>query len=151
MERAGTFLAVLATFLIVSGPAAGQYVGPAFVSVSDATLSCPGDDFTLTGEGFNPNIEVTITFNGDQLATVTTDSEGNFSATISAPEASAGSHTVTASGGGESDSATVTCVAGAGVAFTGRDISMGLILLVGLIVAGGTALALGRRRAARSA
>jgi hypothetical protein len=151
MKRAGAYVALLAIFLIMSAPAAGQYVGPAVVSVSDATLSCPGDDFTLTGEGFDPNTEVSITFDGDQLASVTTDSDGNFSATITAPEAAAGSHTVTASGGGESASATVTCVAEGAVAFTGRDISMGLILLAGLIVAGGTALALGRRRAARSA
>ena len=48
-------------------------------------------------------------------------------------------------------SATLTCVAAGGVAVTGANISLGLILLVVLVVIGAVALVLGRRRARTSA
>lgn len=137
----------LAAFLVIAGPASAQYPQVADITISDATISCPGDEFTVAGSGFTPGSTVDVSVDGEQVASVEADERGRFSVMIDAPDAGAGQHTITAeSSEGETASATVTCV-GAGVAFTGADISKGLLLLVALVAVGGLALYGGRRRA----
>jgi hypothetical protein len=139
----------LGTSLVLGAPAAAQqYPTPAVagITVSDATLSCP-QPFTVAGKGFVPGETVNITFDGQSIGSATVNDQGEFSAEVTSPDAAAGSHTVTASDS-VSASATVTCVAGAaGVAFTGTNITVGLLVLVGLLMAGAAALLIGRRRA----
>jgi hypothetical protein len=145
-----TIVAVLAASVILpllAARAIAQYPQVADITVSDASLACPGDDFTVAGEGFTPASTVDIFVDGEPVATVEADGQGDFSAMIHAPDAAAGEHTITAeSSAGDRATATVTCLA-AGVAFTGADISMSLILLVALVAVGAVALWVGRRRA----
>jgi Bacterial Ig domain len=137
---------VAALFVLVS-PVSAQYPRVADISISDTTLSCPGDEFTITGTGFTPGSTVDIFVDGEQVASMQADEQGEFSVTIDAPDAAAGEHTVTAeSSEGDRASATITCV-GAAVAFTGADISRGLLLLIALVAVGALALYAGRRRA----
>jgi hypothetical protein len=142
-----------AAVMLLASPAAAQYPDVADIAVSDTTLACPGEDFTISGEGFLPGETVTIFFDGEEVASVTAGDDGTFTVTITVPDAAAGSHTVTAVGeesGGDA-SATVTCVAGAAVAFTGANISVGLILVAALIAVGAVALYAGRRRSRSAA
>jgi hypothetical protein len=147
VRRIAAALAALAIILLVASPATAQYPQAADITVSDATLACPGDEATVAGEAFTPGSTVDIFVDGEPVATVQADEQGDFSATIDAPDAAAGAHTITAeSSAGDRATAAVTCLA-AGVAFTGADISMGLILLVALVAVGVVALLAGRRRA----
>lgn len=145
------FLSVpaVAAVLLLAGPASAQeYPDAAVITVSDTSLACPSEDLTISGSGFLPGETVDIFFDGEPVATVEAAPDGTFTVTIAAPDAAAGEHTVTAVGeSGGDDSATVTCVTGAAVAFTGANISMGLILLAALVGIGGVALYAGRRRA----
>jgi hypothetical protein len=146
-RRIAAIVAAPTIVLLVAGPAAAQYPQAADITISDATLSCPGDEFTVAGEGFTPGSTVDIFVDGEPVATVDADGQGDFSVTIDAPDAAAGEHTVTAeSSAGDRATATVTCVA-AGVAFTGADISVGLLLLMALVAVGAVTLYAGRRRA----
>jgi hypothetical protein len=143
----------VAAVLLLSGPASAQdYPDAAVITVSDTSLACPSEDLTISGSGFLPGETVDIFFDGEQVATVEADSDGTFTVTITAPDAAPGEHSVTAVGeSGGDDSATVTCVTGAAVAFTGANISMGLILLAALVAIGAVALFAGRRRARSTA
>jgi IPT/TIG domain len=146
-------VAMTAGLVLVAVPAAAQYPQAADIVLSDASIDCPsGEVLTITGSGFDPNgPAVQIFFDGQQVAEVSPDNQGNISVTIDPPSSAAGEHTITATQPAEPEpitaSATVTCVAAAGVAFTGYDITLGLILLVILVLAGAAALLLGRRRA----
>jgi hypothetical protein len=146
-RRIGGALAAPVLILVVASPATAQYPQTADITVSDATLACPGDEFIVAGEGFTPGSTVDIFVDGEPVATVEAEDQGDFSATAGAPDAPAGDHAITAeSSAGDRATATVTCLA-AGVAFTGADISMGLILLVALVTVGAVALFAGRWRA----
>jgi len=149
MRRVAAVVGMMLAILALGGGAGAQTYPPdvASISVSDATLSCP-QPFTVSGDGFVPGDTVTVTFDGESIGSATVDEQGEFSVEVTAPDAAAGSHTVTASNS-DSASATVSCVgpAAPGVAFTGANITVGLLLLVGLLVAGAGALLLGRRRA----
>ena len=149
MRKMTLVVVAAAAVLLLSGPAsAHDYPEAAVITVSDTSLACPSEDFTISGSGFLPGETVDIFFDDDQVATVEADSDGTFTVTITAPDAAAGEHSVTAVGeSGGDDSATVTCVTGAAVAFTGANISMGLILLAALVAIGAVALYAGRRRA----
>jgi hypothetical protein len=161
-------VALMAT-AVMSGPAAAQEPCgepgyppcAAVIQISDATIDCPsGEELTITGSGFIPNEPaVRIFFDGEEVARVFPDNQGNISVTIDPPGAAAGQHTIEARqfvSAEEPDeivaTATLTCV-GAAVAFTGptTNISLGLILLVALVVVGAVALVAGRRRARRVA
>jgi IPT/TIG domain len=140
---------------LVAGPAAAQYPDAADIAIDDAAIDCPsGETLTITGEGFIPNEPaVRIFFDGEEIARVFPSDEGTFSVTVDPPGAAAGEHTIQARqfvAAEEPDeivaSATLTCVAGAAVAFTGANISMGLILLAALIIVGVAALVAARRR-----
>lgn len=155
-----TLLAAMTAGLVLSAvPAAAQYPQAADIVLSDASIDCPsGETLTITGSGFIPNEPaVRIFFDGEQVAEVFPDDQGNISVTIDPPGSAVGEHTITArqSAGAEEPgqivaTATLVCV-GAAVAFTGYDITLGLILLVALILAGAVALVLGRRRSRAAA
>jgi hypothetical protein len=84
-----------------------------FVSTTDATISqttsatAPGNvgmDLTITGVGFMPSHEVTVTYSltsteSDTLATGTTNSSGNFDITFTIPPSLGGAHNITVSDG----------------------------------------------------
>jgi hypothetical protein len=145
---------------MVAGPASAQYPDAADIAISDAAIDCPsGETLTITGEGFIPNEPaVRIFFDGEEIARVFPSDEGTFSITVDPPGAEAGEHTIQARqfvAAEEPDeivaSATLTCVAGAAVAFTGADISLGLVLLAILLIVGVAALVVGRRRSRTAA
>jgi hypothetical protein len=147
--------------LCLAGPAAAQQNYPITgeIQLSDASIDCPsGQELTITGEGFLPNEPaVRIFFDGQEIARVFPNAQGEFSVNIDPPGAGAGQHTIEARqfvSAEEPDeivaSATLTCV-GAGVAFTGADVSWGVALVATLLVIGAVALVAGRRRAQRAA
>lgn len=81
-----------------------------FESTTDATISQttsaadPGNvgmSITITGVGFTPSATVTVTYATDPvvLATVTTGSTGNFTATFTIPPSVGGPHVITVSDG----------------------------------------------------
>lgn len=161
MKRILFVLSMAAVFTaLVAGPAAAQYPDAADIAIDDAAIDCPsGETLTITGEGFIPNEPaVRIFFDGEEIARVFPSDEGTFSVTVDPPGAAAGEHTIQARqfvAAEEPDeivaSATLTCVAGAAVAFTGANISMGLILLAALVIVGVGALVVARRRSRTAA
>ncbi len=66
-----------------------------------------GSPVHVTGTGFDPNSNVIITF-GIFSAASSTNNNGEFSADFDVPISTVGPHTVTASDGSNSDSATFT-------------------------------------------
>ncbi|HEX2032537.1 MAG TPA: hypothetical protein VHL78_14255 [Actinomycetota bacterium] len=149
-----TVLAVLAmsAALVLAAPAAAQYVGNITVGLSAVAGQCPGDTITVTGTEFTPGGDVTVLFDGDVIATTQADAAGNVAVEIALPEASAGEHVVTLvdETSGKSVSTTLVCVGAAaapGLAVTGGDFKVWMLLVGGLIVIGAVALVAGRRRA----
>jgi len=68
-----------------------------------------GDDIIVDGTGFAANSEVSICFDGDEVAIDRTNEDGSFSgATFQAPESYNGSHTVKAVDDSEDDNYTTT-------------------------------------------
>ena len=154
-------VALAAVAVLIAAPASAQYPPDAAdIAISDAAIDCPsGETLTITGEGFIPNEPaVRIFFDGEEIARVFPSDDGTFSVTVDPPGAAAGEHTIQARqfvAAEEPDeivaSATLTCVAGAAVAFTGANISMGLILLAALVIVGVGALVAARRRSRTAA
>lgn len=151
-----TFLAVLAmtAVLALAAPAAAQpiYVGNITIGLSAAAGACPGDTITVTGTEFTPGGDVTVLFDGDVVATTQADDDGDVSVTIALPEAAAGDHVITLvdEASGKSVSTVFTCVGAAaapGLAVTGGDFKVWMLLLGGLILVGAVALFASRRRA----
>jgi hypothetical protein len=84
-----------------------------FVSTTNATISqtttttAPGNvgmELTITGVGFMPSHEVTVTYSmsgteSDTLATDTTDASGNFDVTFTIPPSLGGAHIITVTDG----------------------------------------------------
>jgi len=71
--------------------------------------SCWRDDIIVDGTGFAANSEVSICFDGDEVAIDRTNEDGSFSgATFQAPESYNGSHTVKAVDDSEDDNYTTT-------------------------------------------
>ncbi len=84
-----------------------------FVSTTDATISqtttttdpgSVGMSLTVTGVGFTPSHEVTVTYSltpttSDTLATDTTNASGNFDVTFTIPPSLSGEHTIIVSDG----------------------------------------------------
>jgi len=82
---------------------AGDNIMQDLTSVREATqpaaikLTPSSGMFTaVSGEGFTPNAAVTITFDGDNVATATADTMGKFVALIVAPTTTEGTYTVVA-------------------------------------------------------
>jgi hypothetical protein len=77
------------------------------------TSGAVGTPVTVTGTNFDPSSSVTIEFDTNTLTTVTTDSNGDFSADFIVPlSALSGPHIVRASDGSDSSSATFTVTPG---------------------------------------
>lgn len=57
----------------------------------------PGSYFLLTGSGYPPNADATVTANGNVVGTVATDTGGEFSFRLETPDADPGFYLVTAS------------------------------------------------------
>ncbi len=68
---------------------------------SSASPGYVGQSVTVSGTGFKANSTVTITYTSEPqvVATLTSDAEGDFSATFNIPASEGGAHTITASDG----------------------------------------------------
>jgi hypothetical protein len=68
---------------------------------SEGTPGYVSMELTLTGNGFKPNVPVTITLTSDPivLSTVTTDAAGTFSAKVTIPQIIGGNHIITVTDG----------------------------------------------------
>ncbi|MDE1764309.1 MAG: hypothetical protein KGH88_08710, partial [Thaumarchaeota archaeon] len=85
----------------ISGSILSTAVFSAGPSLSlNPTNSPAGDTVTVTGGGFGKSSQVTLTYDGIQLATVpstiTTDKSGSFTATFTVPATTTGQHTLVA-------------------------------------------------------
>src|SRR5919106_6989149 len=141
-------LVALGGLLLIPGAAVAQPEEeyppeePASIELSDASLVCGEEPTTISGSGFVPNTPVDIFFDGQHIGDATPNAAGEFTATVTPPAAAAGQHVIEAIQviGDETAitaSATLTCVAAAEVAFTGANITVGLLLLAGLLLVGG--------------
>jgi uncharacterized membrane protein len=113
----------------------------------------PGGTVTVSGQNCDVNSPVTVSFDGTQIGSGTTDGSGNYSITVTIPsDASPGHHTITVTGASCSGTLGIEVVApssangggslaGTGVAVVGIG-ALGVVLLVG----GGMMLLAGRRR-----
>jgi LPXTG-motif cell wall-anchored protein len=109
-----------------------------------------GGTIAVSGSACGANQTVVITFNGVQVATTTTDANGNFSTSFNVPAGTApGSYTVTASNSicVLSKTVTVDPVAAAKLAFTGSSSSIpSLWVGAGLVALGAALVFVARRR-----
>jgi len=71
---------------------------PKPVITLDPTKGRPGDEITIEGKHFTEeeDIEVTVTFNDEEVGTCYTEEDGSFEGTFLVPEVAAGDYTVTA-------------------------------------------------------
>jgi hypothetical protein len=156
-----------ALLTIVASPALAQYppLPDDGVVVSDTTV-VPGQVVTVAGSGWEPGTVVTLTLFSDPvvLGTAEVDADTSFSTEVKIPETvEPGTHTLQVSGTGDDgeprvveltlevlaaagvDDVTTTADA-AGLAFTGSNGRLGLGLAAALLVSGGVALWMARRR-----
>lgn len=84
------------------------------IIVTNSDNAVAGDVITITGNGFDASKTITITWGGAAIitnpATVTTDSKGAFTATITIPAGPANTYLIEVSDGINSDTANVTTV-----------------------------------------
>lgn len=115
---------------------------------------------TISGTNWLPESTVVLTFQSDPVVVGTpeTDEEGSFTTTVTIPaDAEPGQHTLTAIGRDQNgDPATASCpitvtggaAPGGEIPVTGTNISLGLIILGAMIVAGLGFLVVSRRKKA---
>lgn len=169
------FAAVLAAactaLVMLAGPAWAQYPpGGPVVAVSDNTV-VPGQQLTVSGDGWLPNSTVTFTFFSEAtgLGSAPVDADGSFSAQVTIPaDADPGPHRLVTTGtsaagtpasvelqltvlgsdgsGGSGGDGSVGSGSGGGLAFTGLNTLGAGLLGLGLLAVGATALGLSRRR-----
>ena len=163
MKRIGTGAAVVAMLMAIAGPAKAQEFsyppGGAQIFLGDVSGACPGGTVAVSGSGFADDVAVDIFFDDVLVGSTVADNAGGFSVTIETPDAAAGTHTITAvqdlppnaSPDTLVASATFTCVGAAGLAVTGGNVAMWMLLVAGLVGIGVIALVAGRRRARRAA
>ena len=140
---------VVTLSVTLGGQAQAQY-GPSTGNgqVSDGRIS-PGECVDFSGDGFAPGSDVDVTDNNAPVTTVDADSTGRFTAEV-CPSVN-GVHIlrgtgVTPTGATRVVSARVI-VAGRPLPRTGSDSTVPALLLgVGLVATGSSAVALGRRR-----
>jgi hypothetical protein len=60
------------------------------------TRGAPGDTVTVEGTGFGPRVDVSIEFDGDEVKTDRTDSDGSFDFSFTVPETTPGTYDVQA-------------------------------------------------------
>lgn len=104
MKRSLVFACVLLFVLILPTAALAQYPPTAGDLVLDKTVVEPGEAVRVSGGGFCPNTQVTVTLIPNSgsprtLATFTTDAQGNFIGTVNIPtDAAVGRYTLQSSG-----------------------------------------------------
>lgn len=94
-------MALTALFLVPSAAIAQQYEGDTDTLDVSTSEPAPGGSVTISGSGFAPGSEVTITIEStpQTLTTVFADADGSFSATVQIPtDLSLGPHTLQATG-----------------------------------------------------
>lgn len=152
----------MAATLSMAGGATAQYGGGG-LSVSSTTVE-PGGSVTLSGGGFAPNADITITLESDPVTLERTaaDSSGFFEETVKIPSGTPpGTHTLKASGRAEgggtqvlSTSIVLRSAGGPGASgggggtlpFTGTDVTLFTVLAAGLAGVGFALWQTGRRR-----
>jgi hypothetical protein len=98
------------TYEVKADSAEASFTISTSVSISPTTtLNSPGyvgDEITISGTGFKANADITITYASTPVTFHTTSqSDGSFSYTFEVPPSTAGKHTITASDGVSSTSA----------------------------------------------
>jgi hypothetical protein len=151
MKRLGMVL--VATLVVVMGLA---LAGPASAGTT-CYPSCPtsgGNNGTITGAGWCPGSDVTISVDGSVVGTATVAGDGTFSFDLPNSVDLTVDHTITVEGL-QSDCTTPftdtfvlggTGTNGGGTAFTGSNISVGLLVFGALMIVGAGALLASRRR-----
>jgi len=81
-----------------SNKASADFTVMAGASISKTTGNV-GTELTVRGTGFTVGTKVTVTYDGDEIASATVDSNGSFSATLEVPPSEHGTHTIVASDG----------------------------------------------------
>jgi LPXTG-motif cell wall-anchored protein len=149
-----------------SAVAGAQEYPPAACTVGTSQVSvAPGQTITVSISGFAASTPVNLSLDGQALGSLTTDSSGAGSATVTIPNnVSAGTHTLSASGkstvGGDCDPSTTVTVTGAAagagraaptgrLAVTGSD-SLPLLWIGVAVLTVGAALVIGARRRANA-
>jgi len=159
MRRIGIVVPIVAALgLALASPAvAADYPPTPQVSCRLTAVQAGG---TVGVDGFNwlQNSNVALTFRSTPvlLGTAPTDSNGTFSTTLTIPSnATTGSHVIRGDGFDQNGQhAFATCALaitagaapGGGVAFTGTNVSLGLIILALLVAAGVGFLVASRRK-----
>lgn len=132
------------------------------LSVS-TTNPFPGQTITVAGSNFTPSVAVTIELDTNvALAHTNADGSGSFSVNVTLPSDLVGNHTISAVGTNLGncpvDPIQITVQAGAGpsssssgggLASTGVNVLVGLVIALGLVAAGVIATRTGRRRSAQ--
>jgi hypothetical protein len=149
MKRLG--MAFVATLVVVMGLA---FAGPASAGTT-CYPSCPtsgGSDGTITGSNWCPGSDVTISVDGDVVGTATVAGDGTFSFDLPDSVDTTVDHTITVEGLQAdcttpfTDTFVLGGTGGGGTAFTGANISVGLLALGALLIVGAGALLASRRR-----
>jgi len=104
--------------VVIATDASSNSATSNFNVVSSLTLTpvkgATGKTVTLTGTGFASLASISVTYDGTAMSTtpstITTDSSGSFSATLTIPLSTAGKHTIAASDGTNSATGTFTVV-----------------------------------------
>jgi hypothetical protein len=163
MRRAGIVISVVAALgLSLAAPAMAYPVPPPDVTCHLDSVQV-GGSVGLSGHNWLPNSTVALTFQSDpvSLGNAETNDNGAFSTTVQIPsDATAGTHHIIGTGfdqNGEAatDDCSIVVTGGAGgpgggVAFTGTNVSLGLVVLAILVAAGLGFLEAGRRRKAHA-
>lgn len=143
-------LALLAFGALAGVASAGEEQYPPVVTTGPLTVTDPGNGtIQFSGRSCGANMTVTITFNGVQVATATTDAQGNFSGSFTIPANTApGTYSVVASNNICVLSNTVTVpVKAQALALTGRSSTIPMAWVgVGVIALGAALLFIARRR-----
>ena len=154
-------MALVAALRVVMGL---TFAGPA--SAQTCYPNCPtagGTGDTITGSGWCPGSEVTISVDGDEVGTATVAGDGTFSFELPNSVDTGLQHTITVEGvqadcetpftdtfvlggGGTDGDGGGGGGDGDGTAFTGSSISRGLLALGALLIVGAGALLASRRR-----
>jgi LPXTG-motif cell wall-anchored protein len=159
---AGTLLLVV---IGLGTPArAGMSYPPAPGISVDKPEVDPGDQVTVTGDGCDAGVDVTITLGDDEVATATTADDGTFSATFEVPASTTPgtysvnaidctaevlSTTLTVRAAGTTPTPTPTASGGSTLPRTGSDTTESIVRVgVILLACGGLMVLFARRRAA---
>jgi LPXTG-motif cell wall-anchored protein len=147
---------VLGTLLFAGGAQAAPYSTQPDSAVSNEQPA-EGASFTLTGVDFLPGetVQNVLHSNPYVLPSAVAGSDGSFSITVTLPSGFTGSHTISSTGATSGRVSTVPITIGGAasssnpLASTGSDVARIGAVAVLVLVAGGLALLVGRRRKTR--